>query len=155
MDHARRWSRRVGAALAASALLFAPLGCGGTDNLPREAVSGTVEFEGKPLAKGQIQFMPSATSATPITGGAAISGGKFSIPKAEGLVPGEYTVSISSEGDPPSKKSAAEKAAPGEMPGLGPLHAAELIPAKYNATSTLKSEVKQGGPNNFEYKLTK
>lgn len=127
-------------------------GCGG-DELPREAISGTVTFEDKPLAKGQIQFFPTLQTEHAIASGAPISGGSFSIPRSEGLVPGTYKVSISSEGDPPSKAKNVEPA--GDMPGLGPLHAQELIPLKYNTQTTLTAEVTKGGKNTFEYKLTK
>lgn len=127
-------------------------GCGAGDNLPREAVSGTVEFDGKPLAKGDIQFFPSGPAENAIATGGQITNGSYSIPKADGLVPGAYKVMISSAGAAPTKGKAEEV---GDMPGLGPLNAEELIPSKYNAQSELTATVTAGGPNTFDFKLAK
>ncbi len=131
-------------------------GCGSGDGLSRYPISGLVKFDGKPLDKGMIQFFPTATATAgpAIVAGATIAGGQYAIPTAEGLVPGPYKVMISSEGGD-------EKAAPGEsseegaMPGLGPLHAPELIPAEYNAKSELTATVKEEGPNEFNFDLEK
>ncbi len=129
-------------------------GCGSGDGLSRHPISGMVKFDGKPLAKGMIQFFPTATAGPAIAAGATIAGGQYAIPTAEGLVPGPYKVMISSEGG-------KEKAAPGEsteegaMPGLGLLHAPELIPAQYNAKSELNVTVKEEGPNEFDFDLEK
>lgn len=130
-------------------------GCGAGDNLPREAVSGSVQFEGKPLDQGNIQFFPSETAENAIATGGPISSGKYAIAQADGLTPGTYKVMISSAGalPTPGKKAQAEEV--GEMPGLGPLHAEERIPAKYNNQSELTATVKAGGPNVFDFDLTK
>jgi hypothetical protein len=40
------------------------------------------------------------------------------------------------------------------MPGTGPKHDKELLPAKYNAKTTLKAEVKAGEANKFDFPLT-
>ena len=64
--------RRFSLALFLAAGLAAP-GCAGSeDDLPREAVSGTVTRDGKPLAEGSIQFTPATN-----VGGAAIGGGSL------------------------------------------------------------------------------
>jgi hypothetical protein len=130
-------------------------GCGG-DDLPRQPVSGVVDFEGQPLAKGHIQFLPGESVSPPIAAGAEIVAGKYAIARADGLVPGTYTVRISAEGEPPKKKARApQPEAPGDMPGLGPLNNEELIPTKYNSQTTLTATVTKEGPNTFDYKLTK
>jgi len=129
-------------------------GCGSGDGLSRHPISGVVKFDGKPLANGMIQFFPTATAGPAIAAGATIAGGQYAIPTAEGLVPGPYKVMISSVGG-------KEKAAPGEsseegaMPGLGPLHPPELIPARYNVKSELTATVKEEGPNQFDFDLEK
>lgn len=135
----------------------AGLGCGG-DDLPRQAISGLVEFQGKPLAKGHIQFLPTESVSTPIATGAEVREGRYAVSRDEGLVPGTYKVSISAEGEPPSRqkgKKAPEPEALGDMPGLGPLNNEELIPAKYNAQTTLTATVTKEGPNRFDFKLDK
>jgi hypothetical protein len=130
-------------------------GCSGGDELPREAVSGTVTLDGQPLPGGVIQFTP-ASPDIPQGGGSPITGGRFSIARAQGLVPGSYRVTInaaSSETVVP-KGEPVEPGKPAE-PGR-PTRTArpkELIPAKYNAQSELKAEVKKGTPNEFTFTL--
>jgi hypothetical protein len=125
-------------------------GCGEGDELPREAVSGTVTLDGKPFEKGTIQFTPAATSTqgAAVQGGAMIEAGKYSISRDRGLVPGTYQVAIFSGGT--GKPAIGPN---GPVTG-GPAPAREQIPPKYNAQSTLKAEVKKGGPNNFPFELT-
>ena len=41
------------------------------------------------------------------------------------------------------------------MPGLGALHAPELIPPQYNAKSELTATVTEEGPNEFNFDLEK
>lgn len=127
-------------------------GCSGTgDNLPREAITGTVKLDGQPLAGGVIQFTApkegGTTQGEGDTGGSPISNGQFSIDREQGLVPGHYRVTINAS----SGAGGAKPAEPGrpnrtERPK-------ELIPAKYNAESTLTADVKKGGPNDFPFEL--
>jgi hypothetical protein len=129
---------------------FLGSGCmGGGDDLPRVAVSGTVTFDGKPLEKGTIRFLPSAKGkqGVALEGGGMIESGKFSIPRDQGLVPGTYQVAIFSGG------SGKGRGANGPETG-GPAPSKELIPAKYNAKSELPAEVKQEGSNDFNFELT-
>src|SRR6516165_2617663 len=77
------------------AILIACAGCGAAgDGLPRQPIWGTVTLDGQPLAKGFITFTPAAGQAT--QSGGVITGGKFSVPREQGPVPGKYSVSISS-----------------------------------------------------------
>ncbi|MBY0395501.1 MAG: hypothetical protein K2X91_03390, partial [Thermoleophilia bacterium] len=81
-------------ALIVPALLIAiAAGCSTGDGLPRQSVSGTVTFAGKPLETGQIQFQP-ATEKEGIAAGAIVTAGSFEIPRLEGPVPGKYRVMI-------------------------------------------------------------
>jgi len=130
-------------------------GCGSGDGLSRHPISGVVKFDGKPLANGMIQFFPTATAGPAIAAGATIAGGQYAIPTAEGLVPGPYKVMISSVGGGKEKAAPGESTDEGAMPGLGPLHAPELIPAQYNAKSELNVNVKEEGPNEFDFNLEK
>ncbi|HEY2158312.1 MAG TPA: hypothetical protein VGH33_21965 [Isosphaeraceae bacterium] len=150
----RRASRRS-ATILPSALVAVQLlnfaGCGGeTDGRPREAISGTVSLDGRPLPDGSIQWIP-ASAREGTVGGAPVKDGKFSINRQEGLAPGAYRVVISSGGG-----GGGASGTPGEAPGL--LDAAntpkDLIPARYNTKSTLKAEVKVGDPNTFDFPLT-
>jgi hypothetical protein len=126
-------------------------GCGEEgDELPRETVWGTVNLDGKPLEKGTIQFTPApqGSQGAAVQGGGMIESGKYSIPRDRGLVPGEYQVAIFSGrgGRPPVGKN-------GPVTG-GPAPTKETIPAKYNAQSQLKAEIKKGGLNDISFDLT-
>jgi hypothetical protein len=149
-----RWSDRVDCValvltlgVAASALLA---GCGGAaDELPREAVSGTVKFQGEPLKGGMIQFQP-ASQAETTAGGAAVVDGRYAIPRSEGLGPGTYNVMIS--GLPaPAAATPAKPVMPGDIDPVPPPR--EPIPAKYNTKTQLTARVTKGGPNTFDFDL--
>jgi hypothetical protein len=117
-----------------------------TDELPREAISGTVTLDGRPLEKGMIQFVPAAGRGE-TQAGAPIDRGSYFIPRPEGPVPGRYTVLITaSDGD---------GTAPAGAPGKQVPVPKELIPAKYNTKSTLTFDVKKGEKNVGDFQLTK
>jgi len=138
---------RAGSAVAAVLLTLTLVGCGASDDLPREGVSGTVTLNDKPLASGFITFMPAASEVT--QGGGIIQEGKYSIPRDQGLVPGNYKVLITSSGGGSEKQTDHLT----DMPGMPPVPAKEAIPAQYNAKSTLTAEVKAGGENVFNFPL--
>jgi len=119
--------------------------CGQGDGLNRQAIHGTVTLDGKALPKGLIQFQPDSESV-PVAAGAAVSDGKYSIPREQGPVPGKYKVTISADAGKPV-------AMVDGMPGGAGTPNKELIPAKYNAKSTLTAEVKAGGPAEFPFEL--
>jgi hypothetical protein len=129
-------------------LLTAAAGCGGrTDNLPREPVSGQVIMDDQPLPRGFITFRPDYENA--ITEGASpIRNGQFSMSRNDGLVPGPYKVMITMREEPDPTKKAPN-------PDLNPFagFAKELVPARYNFKTTLTVNVKEGGPNHFDFPL--
>jgi len=140
-------------------------GCGnqGTDDLPREPISGTVSYEGKPLANGTIQFQP-ASQAEGMAAGGMVVNGRFEIPRGEGPVPGKYKVQIDSLNEtisvpvPEPEAPASSDAAvlPGELK-IPPkkMMKKRLIPPRYNSQTELTAEVKAGGPNRYEFNLAK
>jgi len=122
-------------------------GCGGGgDDLPRQAISGTVTSKGAPLGSGSITFQPMNTDGKAQAGAAGITDGNYSISQADGLVPGTYKVLITSVNTSLTPVS-------GGMPGDPTPPPKESIPAKYNSKSTLTAEVKEGGPNKFDFTL--
>ncbi len=142
--------RAVTSATAAALLTLTLVGCGASDDLPREKLSGTINLDGKPLANGFITFLPASAEAA-TQGGGAIQDGAYSIPRDQGLVPGSYKVLItSSEGGSETKIDDTN-----QMPGMAPVPAKEAIPAQYNAESTLTADVKAGGENVFDFPLTR
>jgi hypothetical protein len=132
-------------------------GCGGPeDNLPREPVSGKVSFEGQPVVKGNIQFIPAGSQATQV--GAMIKDGSYSIERAEGPVPGTYKVTINAPDPTGQRVRPASSDTGAEAPGDGKRAFAipkDLIPRKYNVDSTLAVEVKAGAANTFDFDLKK
>jgi hypothetical protein len=137
------------AATFAALLVFNATGCGGGDNLPREAVSGSVAIEGKPLKSGVITFVPQGPDV-PTQGSTTIVDGAYSIPRAQGLVPGKYKAVISSgEGSQEKKVDTVT-----DMPGMPPVPAKEAIPSQYSTESILEANVTAGGKNQFDFNLT-
>lgn len=66
-------------------------GCGSERN-PRGyiGINGTVRFDGQPMTKGEVLFLP--TSSAQLIAGAPVKNGRFVVPPARGLPPGEYRV---------------------------------------------------------------
>jgi hypothetical protein len=144
MSRSQLWS----ASILGWVLALGLSGCGGgSDNLPREAVSGSVTLGGEPLAKGTIVFAPTSEKL-PTNATAGIVDGKYSIPRYEGLVPGTYKVAISSINEMAETKS--PHGAPGKV---GP-PAKNLVPRQYNLASSLTKDVKAGETNTFDFELS-
>ena len=123
-------------------------GCSGEgDDLPREPIAGKVTLDGKPLEHGTIRFEPASMQGTSTVVGAMIDGGSYSVPRAQGPVPGEYLVAINSTSDAP-----AADEAPGAVKKL--IATKDLVPEKYNAKSELKAHVKKGEDNTVNFELT-
>ena len=139
---------RLSLAVVFVAVGLAGSGCASSgDDLPREAVSGTVRLDGQPLAVGSIQFAPAASSGgAQVGGGSPIENGQFSVPRENGLVPGAYRVSINAAD---AKREEQTKGPVRKGLGL----AKELIPAKYNSQTTLSAEIKKGGSDNLNFDL--
>jgi len=121
--------------------LLLVLGCGGAKNpLHRQPVSGKVLFDGKPVVLGTIQFSSISGPSEQIFSGGLIKEGTYQLPRAGGLPPGEYRVSISSSPPPtPTPTDPAEAMKAAEKP----VTYKELIPEKYNLKSELKIEIKK------------
>jgi len=157
--------RRNGCSVGLLALIsFVAVGCndGGTDDLPREPISGTVSYDGKPLANGTIQFQP-ASQAEGMAAGGMVINGRFDVHRSEGPVPGKYkvqidsideTISVPAPDPPPSPDG---DAFPGELKILAPkkMMKKRLIPPRYNSQTELVEEVKAGGPNTYKFDLKK
>jgi hypothetical protein len=142
-------SRTYARGVLGCVLLVGVSGCGGgSDGLPREAVSGAVTFDGQPLVKGTIQFAPTSDKL-PTTGQATINDGKYSIPRAEGLVPGTYKVAIA------SFTEVAETRLLHGVPGKPAPAPKNLVSKLFNRDSNLTAEVKGGQPNEFNFDVKK
>ena len=140
--------KRVTLAVAVTGLVTV-LGCGDDSGLAkRYSVSGTVNYNGKPVEKGTITFTPS------VEGGRAASGdiadGSYSlttVTPGDGAIPGAYKVTVMAKEIDTTKLKEVAKG--------GQFHhdkdfakanktAKALIPPKYQlaSTSDLTAEVK-------------
>ena len=109
------------------------LGCGSGAGPETIAVTGTVTYDGVPVADGDIIFRD-ATGQTRSCGGRIIDG-KYSFDAS----PGSKTVEITAMRDVPGKMDTQSN--PGESVPLREMY----IPAKYNTETTLTAEVNDSG----------
>lgn len=135
-------------ALVSLGVLFS-VGCGGgppRDTIAdRQEVSGTVTWQGKPLAWGTISFEP--LTENPNAGTSAdIEAGKFTIPRSRGPGPGTYRIRISG-GHNPADNPAVAGAATDDAPPKS------MVPEAYNTKSKLTAEVTKGGSNQHTFNL--
>lgn len=121
------------------------LGCGHENPLGRKAVSGKVTLDGTPLAEGNIEFHPMFEGG--VQSGGRIASGSYSIPAHEGVMVGQYRVSITDfVATPPPP--------PGYMPGDKlPPPPKPKVPADWNSKSEHTIEVKKEGPFKFDFEI--
>ncbi len=124
--------------LAFAAVLGFAAGCGPAGPQP-VAVSGTVTFNGEPVAQGDILFVD-PLGAVP-AGGGRIANGRYEFP----VIPGAKRVEIRGSRPIPGTSN--------PMRGGGP-DVEELIPAEFYRDSKLRAEVTPDGANAFDFPLT-
>lgn len=110
------------------------VGCSGDGLL---SSTGSVSYDGKPLAAGAIAFHPEDSRLAPH--GGQIIAGRFRVRTP----PGRYRVDIR-----------ASRPKPGGVeltPGMKPHE--QYIPPRYNDESVLTAEVSARGPNEFAFEL--
>lgn len=144
MDPKASWYLLVSGMIMAAACLA---GCTKTDPSGRQAISGTVTLQGKPLDRGTISFTSLDPKVAALTG-AMIKDGKFSVSADKGLPPGTYRVRISSA-DTGSVGTASGAEAPGES---GPA-AKERIPPEFGTQSKQEVTITKDGKNYFEFNI--
>jgi hypothetical protein len=121
-----------------------PACAGSGDDLPRQPVAGRVFLDGKPLSHGTIMFFPTEMSTKDherVASGDSIVNGWFSIPREKGPVPGLYKIAVSSEKVVKHASRTDHEESPGEVHPP----AEETIPKRFNASSVLDVEIKEGG----------
>jgi hypothetical protein len=112
------------------------VGCGGKETV---GVTGTVTFDGVPVEKGEVSFIPADGQGAPA--GAVIENGAFAFEAK----PGSKRVEVrASRALPPERQT---------NPEMGLMYE-DYIPARFNRESTLTAEVKAGGQPAYEFNLT-
>jgi hypothetical protein len=116
-------------------------GCQESDG--RCEVSGSVSLNGQPLDQGVVMFVPVNQEQTQAS--ALVTNGRYTIPRAQGLVPGKYRVAITA----PDGKTPTD---PDGVPGpTGNFASKDRIPPKFNIESTIEVEIKPGADNKFDF----
>jgi hypothetical protein len=120
-------------------------GCGSSDGLDRQAISGIVTLDGEPLSDGAIHLEPETNQSSTAVG-AAIRRGAFAIARDQGPIPGSYRVRIyaSSGVQPPPAKGQTEHT---RRPMV------ERLPDIYNVRTELRADVTARGSNRFPFEL--
>ncbi len=132
--------RRRGWFVVAVALSL--VGCGDKSN--RLPLAGTVKWQGRPLAKGSILFVPMADHRGPKVG-APIVNGEYQIERDRGAAPGTYRVEVRADtGEYPH--------APTDRPRPKAPAPQVVIPAEYNRQSKLTAAVSRD-QTRFDFNL--
>jgi len=141
-DSSRRRGFVLGVGLGLAALIAA--GCN-DDGPVRQAVTGTVALDGKPLATGSITFVPvgGLTAAT-----AEVVDGAFQTSRSTGPAPGRYQVEITAE--QPTGKTIPHP----DLPGTTIEEVRGVVPPRYNVRTELTAEVKPDANDPFKFDLS-
>ncbi len=141
-----RWGNVSLPVLLTSLLFFS--GCGGGDSFELAAVSGKVTMDGKPLAGVTVTYQPIAQDKkNPGAGsfGKTNEQGEFTL---ELITTGEAGAAVGSH------QVSITTPAPEDSGDSDVNDFADPIPARYNSQTTLTAEVKEGGTDKADFKLT-
>jgi hypothetical protein len=119
-------------------VLVGLLGCGAK----QAQVSGTVKFEGEPVAKGYISFLPDDGEGS--TAGGTIEDGKYSV---SGMAPGRKKVHVTLDAQEDAEASAKERGRSDrtkEMRNRGRRAAPDAVPKKLDGNDQV-FELSTGG----------
>ncbi|MDO5553336.1 MAG: hypothetical protein Q4G68_06205 [Planctomycetia bacterium] len=120
-------------------------GCSNANPQGRKAIEGSVTLDGAPLATGYINFEPIGSQSERTSCGAEIKEGKYSITASEGLVPGEYGVSLSSR--------QASTPPPGVNPMQAKIESVDLVPPEFGSESKQKVTVTDSKIQTFDFHM--
>jgi hypothetical protein len=123
---------------ALAAALFG--GCHGDRGPERVVVSGTVTYNGKPVAVGKIRFVAGSTSSVPISA-AEIADGKYAADTHGGVAVGTYKVQIEAFRRIGNHAQSDERLPPG-IKDRSPYE--QYLPAKYNTSTKLEIAIPSG-----------
>jgi hypothetical protein len=127
-------------------------GCRGDHGPERVVVSGKVTYNGKPIGEGEIRFVPSATTAAPVSG-ANIKDGQYRAEIRGGVPVGSHTIQIEAYRPDTSKMPPNQSAS---QPSTGQrIPMIQYIPKRYNLNSEMKITIDSGSkPITKDFDLT-
>ncbi|MDZ7616435.1 MAG: hypothetical protein U1E05_05480 [Patescibacteria group bacterium] len=132
----KRFSGRAWCPIAMLSVLAA--GCGGGSDLPMSPVRGTVTYQGKPLARGEVVFTPVEGTTGPQAVGHIQSDSSFQLRTANrpGAVVGKHRVTVHCKEEGTEEQRRDMNFIP-----------KSLIPAEYSnvQASSIHVEVRPGG----------
>ena len=135
--HAFKRTNHVTFYLAVAVLVITACGKGRLERVP---VSGTVSYDGQPVAQGTIRFAPLSGQKVPLSA-AQIKDGKYTADSKGGVAVGEYRVEIDAyhKGKPTNPSRPLP-------PGVerGSTGWVQYIPPKYGTESELTFTVESG-----------
>ncbi len=118
----------------------------GLSGEPVQGLSGSVRFEGKPLARGTVRFL-SLDAENPKAFGGYVNNGRYEVPAEFGLVPARDTVEFSSiHSDDMERMLKARQR--GEE-----LEIKEALPARYTRQSEVQVDLSSGGVLEVDFDL--
>ncbi|MDB5306271.1 MAG: hypothetical protein JWO38_473 [Gemmataceae bacterium] len=136
------------ATLAAVALVVA--GCSDPYG-SRMEVAGTVKLKGHPIKDGAlVEFAPLENQDTGVN--AVITGGAFSIPRQNGLKPGNYLVRVTA-GDGKTPVNPVDVDSPPGPGGGANIISKDIVPPDWNRNSKQQVTVTKEGPNKFDFNI--
>lgn len=114
------WKNACRRTFAAAVCCALAAGCGGGDGIELTDLSGKATFAGKPIAYGQIEFVPDVSKSHKGPAGSAeiIDGAYDTSRGGKGVVPGPHQVRITAYEEKPAASSADETAASTGKPPL-------------------------------------
>lgn len=124
--------------LAAFLAIVMIIGCSKKNTGPNRAtIGGRISYNGQPLDKGVIEFVPTGETKGPSSGG-AIENGKYNITE-KGPTPGLHKVLIR------ATRKTVKMVDAGLQTGGTKVEATEqYIPPQYNSRTTLEVNIKSG-----------
>jgi hypothetical protein len=117
-------------------------GCSGPEGPERAVTFGAVQFDGEPVANGQIWFIPDHGP----TAGGPIRGGKYRIDSKGGVPVGRCKVQI--ESHVPTGEEVVVGA-----DGQKEQVTEQVLPPKFNEKTTLSVEIEAGRENQHDFDL--
>lgn len=134
----RKSGRKSSSTLAVALLVAMAVGCGGRETGPERAtISGSVAFNGQPVEKGMIEFIPTGSTKGPTSGG-AIENGKYDITE-KGPTIGPHKVLIRA-----TRKTGKMVDAGPQTGGAKVEETEQYIPPQYNSATTLEVSIVSG-----------
>jgi len=132
-------------AAAVALVVLALAGCSG-EGMSRVSVSGTVDMDGAPLAKGSIVFVPIESTPGPQVAG-IIENGQFTLIEERGPVVGEYRVEIYADQGLALEEPEVAASLPGHKLPPNP------VGAQFNKQSTLTATISEA-PEPLHFDVT-